>query len=197
MKRLMDTVLSITALIILSPLLLGVACLIRLNLGSSVLFKQERIGYRNQPFIIYKFRTMSDECDREGNLLPDSARLTALGKLIRSLSIDEIPQLVNVIKGDMSIVGPRPLLPRYLPYYTECERKRHDVRPGITGFAQISGRNDLGWDKRLELDIHYVENYSLFLDMKIIVLTFLKVVRRENVIESPGDYMLDLDVERK
>ena len=197
MKRIVDILVSLVSLLLLSPIVLLVGLLIRYKLGSPILFKQERIGYRDQLFTVYKFRTMSEARDAEGDLLPDSIRLTSFGKLIRRLSIDEIPQLVNVLKGEMSIVGPRPLLTRYLPYYTSRERQRHQVRPGITGLAQIIGRNQLGWDERLEIDVKYVEEASFLFDLKIIFLTIVKVLRRENVVDAPGEQMLDFDLERQ
>ncbi len=197
MKRIVDILVSLVSLLLLSPIVFLVGLLIKYKLGSPILFKQERIGYKDQLFTVYKFRTMSDARDAEGNLLPDSYRLTSFGKLIRRLSIDEIPQLVNVLKGEMSIVGPRPLLTKYLPYYTTRERLRHQVRPGITGLAQITGRNNLGWDERLEIDVKYVENTSFLFDLKIIFLTIVKVLRRENVVDAPGEQMLDFDLERQ
>ncbi|MFK3960792.1 sugar transferase [Pseudalkalibacillus hwajinpoensis] len=197
MKRLLDIVLSILALLLLSGIIFITIIFIRVKLGTPILFKQERIGYKENRFTIYKFRTMSNETDNTGNLLPDTKRLTPFGKWLRRLSIDEIPQLLNVLKGDMSIVGPRPLLPRYLPYYTMEERKRHHVRPGITGLAQITGRNLLGWDQRLAVDVEYVENQTFLLDMKIIFLTVVKVLHRADVVDDPGEHMLDFDHERK
>lgn len=197
MKRIVDILFSITILLLLSVVILVTLLVIKFKIGSPVLFKQERIGYKEKVFTIYKFRTMSDQRDNEGILLPDSERLTDIGRLLRKLSIDEIPQLFNVLKGDMSLVGPRPLLIRYLPYYTDEERRRHQVRPGITGLAQVIGRNHLAWDKRLAIDVEYVEESSFWLDMKIIVLTILKVVKREDVVEDPGEHMLDFDMERK
>ena len=197
MKRIVDVLVSLVSLLLLSPIVLIVGILIRSKLGSPILFKQERIGYRDKLFTVYKFRTMSDARDTEGNLLPDSFRLTPFGKLIRRLSIDEVPQLVNVLKGEMSIVGPRPLLTKYLPYYTSRELQRHQVRPGITGLAQITGRNQLGWDERLEIDVQYVEEASFLFDLKIIFLTIVKVLRRENVVDAPGEQMLDFDLERQ
>ena len=197
MKRIVDVLVSLVSLLLLSPIVLIVGILIRYKLGSPILFKQERIGYRDKLFTVYKFRTMSDARDTEGNLLPDSFRLTPFGKLIRRLSIDEVPQLVNVLKGEMSIVGPRPLLTKYLPYYTSRELQRHQVRPGITGLAQITGRNQLGWDERLEIDVQYVEEASFLFDLKIIFLTIVKVLRRENVVDAPGEQMLDFDLERQ
>ena len=197
MKRIVDILVSLMLLLLLSPIVLIIGLLIRNKLGSPIFFKQERIGYKDKLFTVYKFRTMSDAHDAEGNLLPDSLRLTSFGKRIRRLSIDEIPQLLNVLKGEMSIVGPRPLLTKYLPYYTSRERQRHQVRPGITGLAQITGRNQLGWDERLEIDVKYVEKASFLFDLKIIFLTIVKVLRRENVVDAPGEQMLDFDLERQ
>lgn len=197
MKRFVDILFSISILLLLSVVILVTFLVIKFKIGSPVLFKQKRIGYKEKPFIIYKFRTMTDQRDNEGNLLPDSERLTDIGRFLRKLSIDEIPQLFNVLKGDMSLVGPRPLLIRYLPYYTDEERRRHQVRPGITGLAQVIGRNHLAWDQRLAIDVEYVEESSFRLDMKIIALTILKVLKSEDVVEDPGEHMLDFDIERK
>ena len=195
-KRVVDIVLATMALVILSPVALVVALVIYFTMGSPVIFRQERAGLHGKPFVMYKFRTMLDLRDEKGNLLPDEERLTRVGRFLRRLSLDEIPQLWNVLKGDMSLVGPRPLLVEYLPYYTDREKKRHSVLPGITGWAQINGRNNLPWDERLEMDVWYVENWSLLLDIKILLITLLKVLRRENVCVSPRSVMLDLDKER-
>lgn len=162
-----------------------------------MIFKQERPGYKQKSFFVYKFRTMNNKKDELGNLLPDSERLTSFGKIIRKLSLDELPQLINVLKGDMSLVGPRPLLVRYLPYYKECEFIRFDVKPGITGLAQINGRNTVSWDERFKYDIYYVENYNLFLDIKILFLTFSKVFKSDGVISAPNTLMKSLDCERE
>ncbi|MDO6657813.1 sugar transferase [Anaerobacillus sp. 1_MG-2023] len=197
MKRFVDILFSISILLLLSVVILVTFLVIKFKIGSPVLFKQKRIGYKEKPFTIYKFRTMTDQRDKEGNLLPDSERLTDIGRFLRKLSIDEIPQLFNVLKGDMSLVGPRPLLIRYLPYYTDEERRRHQVRPGITGLAQVIGRNHLAWDQRLAIDVEYVEESSFRLDMKLIALTILKVLKSEDVVEDPGEHMLDFDIERK
>ena len=197
MKRVMDILVSAVILLILSPIVLVTCLLIRFKIGSPILFNQERIGYKDQVFTVYKLRTMSDARDEEGRLLPDSERLTRLGKVVRRLSIDEIPQLVNVLKGEMSLVGPRPLLVKYLPYYTESERKRHDVRPGITGLAQIAGRNILKWDERFAIDVQYVETASIWLDIKIMLLTVVKVLRKEDIVDVPSDHLMDFDMERK
>lgn len=196
-KRIFDIVISFIGLIVLFPIILLVALSIRINLGSPVIFKQERPGYKQKSFFVYKFRTMNNKKDELGNLLPDSERLTSFGKIIRKLSLDELPQLINVLKGDMSLVGPRPLLVRYLPYYKECEFIRFDVKPGITGLAQINGRNTVSWDERFKYDIYYVENYNLFLDIKILFLTFSKVFKSDGVISAPNTLMKSLDCERE
>lgn len=169
MKRFLDLVLSIMAFIILMPLMLIIYILVRVKLGKPAIFKQERPGKDEKIFTLYKFRTMTDEKDENGNLLPDEQRLTKFGKILRSTSLDELPELINIIKGDMSIVGPRPLLIKYLPFYTKEERKRHNVRPGLTGLAQINGRNLLNWDDRFKSDIKYIEEISF----KMICLLFL------------------------
>ena len=192
-KRLFDLVLTIPGLVVISPLLAVIALLVRVKLGSPVLFKQQRPGLDGKPFIIYKFRTMTDERDTDGNLLPDGERLTRLGQLLRSTSLDELPELINVLKGEMSLVGPRPLLMEYLPFYTEREQLRHKVRPGITGLAQISGRNFLYWDNRLEFDAQYVESYSFLNDVTIIMKTLWKVLKRSDVSKKPGKLFGNLD----
>ena len=180
-KRLLDIVISFTALIVLSPVLLIVALLVRVKLGSPVIFHQERPGFNEKIFKLCKFRTMTDERDENGNLLPDSVRLTKFGRLLRATSLDELPELWNILKGDMSIIGPRPLLVSYLPYYTDEERLRHTVKPGLTGLAQIRGRNLLGWDKRFATDVEYVKNLTFMMDVKIFFLTIKKVFIRENI----------------
>ena len=180
-KPLLDKVLALTGLIILSPVMIGIGILIYLWDGKPILFVQERPGYKEKIFKIYKFRTMTNERDESGNLLPDEKRLKGVGKIIRSLSLDELPQLLNVLKGDMSFVGPRPLLVEYLPLYNERQRKRHDVKPGITGLAQVMGRNALRWKEKFEYDVYYVENLSFWLDLKIILLTIWKVLKREGI----------------
>ncbi|MED1468854.1 sugar transferase [Bacillus salipaludis] len=197
MKRLFDISFGSFLLCLFSPIMLGVAIVVKVKLGSPILFKQKRVGYHERIFTLLKFRTMTDEKDEDGNDLPDSRRLTKVGLLIRRLSLDELPQLLNVVKGDMSLVGPRPLLVRYLPYYSLKERKRHTVRPGITGYAQVEGRNELDWNTRLALDVKYVENYSLLLDLKIILKTIIKTLKREGIANVPDQQMLDFDVERK
>jgi undecaprenyl phosphate N,N'-diacetylbacillosamine 1-phosphate transferase len=196
-KRPMDFILSLIAIIVLSSLILVIAVLVRTKLGSPVLFKQERPGLNEEIFMMYKFRTMTDERDKNGELLPDSVRLTRFGKLLRSTSLDELPELFNILKGDMSIIGPRPLLGRYLPYYTETERLRHSVRPGLSGLAQINGRNNLKWDSRLATDVEYVDNITFLLDLKIILKTILKAFKREGVTVVDQAPLKDLDVERR
>ena len=180
-KRPLDCLLSSIAIIALSPLIFMIAVLVRKKLGSPVLFVQERPGRNEKIFKLYKFRTMTDAKDDNGNLLPDTARLTPFGKALRMTSLDELPELLNIIKGDMAIIGPRPLLTEYLPYYTEAERHRHDVRPGLSGLAQVNGRNFLPWDQRLAYDIQYVEKIKFLSDMKIFFKTALKVIKRTDV----------------
>lgn len=197
LKRGMDLVGAALGLVLFAPVMQGVALLIQLTMGPPVLFRQVRPGLHGKPFTMYKFRTMLDLRDGQGQLLLDGLRLTAVGRFLRKTSLDELPELFNVLKGEMSLVGPRPLLFQYIPYFTEQEKKRMDVRPGITGLAQINGRNILTWDRRLALDAWYVENWSLFLDLKIILLTIIKVLRREGVKDEPRSFMLDLDEERK
>ena len=180
-KRLLDIVIASIALILLSPVYFIVARKVKNNLGSPVLFRQVRPGLHGKPFEMIKFRTMKDAVDANGNPLPDSERLTPFGKMLRSTSLDEMPELWNVIKGDMSIVGPRPLLVEYLPLYNEEQAKRHDVRPGITGYAQVNGRNAISWEKKFELDTWYVENQSLWLDFKIMLKTVKKVLAKDDI----------------
>jgi lipopolysaccharide/colanic/teichoic acid biosynthesis glycosyltransferase len=181
MKRILDVVIASTALVVLSPLYAFVAYKVKKNLGSPVLFRQVRPGLNGQPFEMIKFRTMKDAVDAQGNPLPDSERLTAFGKMLRATSLDEMPELWNVIKGDMSIVGPRPLLMEYLPLYNEEQAKRHDVRPGMTGYAQVNGRNAIGWEEKFKLDTWYVENRSLWLDFKIMLKTVKKVISKDDI----------------
>ncbi len=196
-KRILDFTLSLIAFIILLPVMLIVYILVRVKLGKPVIFKQERPGKNEKIFTLYKFRTMTDEKDEKGNLLPDSKRLTKFGRILRSTSLDELPELINIIKGDMSIVGPRPLLVRYLPYYTEEEKHRHDVRPGLTGLAQISGRNTVTWDERLKLDVEYVKNCTFIKDIKIILKTIKTVLKKEGILVGEEHTMKSLDIERK
>lgn len=180
-KRLLDIVFSGVGLIVLSPLFAILAILVRVMLGSPVIFKQERPGKNEKIFTLCKFRTMTDKRDEEGKLLPDSERLTKFGRLLRATSLDELPELWNVLKGDMTLVGPRPLLVSYLPLYSDTERRRHEVRPGITGYAQVKGRNSISWEKRFALDIYYVDNLSFWLDCKIILMTFYTVIKRDGI----------------
>ena len=184
MKRLLDILLSLTILIVLSPLFLVLCILVRSKLGSPIFFKQERPGLHEKIFTMYKFRTMTDKRDAEGNLLPDKDRLTKFGKLLRATSLDELPEFFNILKGDMSFIGPRPLLVSYLPYYTETEALRHTVRPGLTGLAQVSGRNFLDWDRRLAKDVEYVKGLSFQMDLKVLFLTVKVVFDRSDVAED-------------
>ena len=181
LKRIIDITIASTALILLSPVYLIVAHKVKKNLGSPVLFRQVRPGLHGKPFEMIKFRTMKDALDDNGNPLPDSERLTPFGKMLRATSLDEMPELWNVIKGDMSIVGPRPLLMEYLPLYNQEQAKRHNVRPGITGHAQVNGRNAISWEKKFELDTWYVENQSLWLDFKIMLKTVKKVIAKDDI----------------
>lgn len=180
-KRPMDFILALIALIVFSPLMLIIALLVKINLGSPVLFKQKRPGLNEKIFTLYKFRTMTDEKDRNGNLLPDSDRLTRFGKFLRSTSLDELPELYNILKGDMSIVGPRPLLVQYLPLYNDFQRRRHEVRPGLTGLAQVNGRNAITWQEKFEYDVEYVGNVTFKNDMLIILKTIVKIIKREGI----------------
>lgn len=189
-KRAIDVVVSTLALILLSPLLSGIAWLVRVKLGSPVLFRQQRPGQHGRPFTIYKFRTMTDARDGQGNLLPDADRLTPFGQFLRSTSLDALPELINVVKGEMSLVGPRPLLMRYLERYTPEQMRRHEVKPGITGWAQVNGRNTLTWEQKFALDVWYVDHQSFWLDLKIILLTVWKVLKREG-INRPGQATME------
>ncbi len=196
-KRGLDFVLSLCAVIVLSPVLAVLAILIRLKLGTPILFRQERPGRGGKIFTLCKFRTMTDKRDEKGDLLPDEVRLTKFGRLLRSTSLDELPELLNILKGDMSLIGPRPLLVRYLPWYTEEERHRHDVRPGLTGLAQVNGRNALGWEGRFAYDLEYVKHCSFLLDMKIIGMTVGKVLKRSGTLSGAEQTVEDFDVYRK
>lgn len=196
-KRAFDVATSAMGIICFAPVMAIVAGALAVRMGRPVLFTQERVGLDERTFTLYKFRTMTDARDRSGRLLSDSERLTPLGRLLRKTSLDELPQLWNVLKGDMSLVGPRPLLVRYLPYYSERERLRHTVRPGITGLAQISGRNRLGWDQRLELDVVYVESWTFWRDIQLLLKTLEQVVRRDGVIDAPGTALGTLVAERQ
>lgn len=186
-KRFFDIVLSACALAVLSLVLLIVAVLVRVKLGSPVIFCQERPGKDEKIFRLYKFRSMTDARDEDGELLPDEVRLTRFGKLLRSTSLDELPELWNILKGDMSIVGPRPLLVKYLPRYSAEQHRRHDVRPGLTGLAQVSGRNAISWEEKFALDVEYVDRVSFFLDIKIVFLTVVVVFRRSGIHSSTSE----------
>lgn len=181
LKRSLDLVLASVGVVVLSPVLLGTALLVRIKLGSPVLFSQQRPGLHGKPFRMIKFRSMTDARDASGQLLPDTERLPAFGRLLRATSLDELPELLNVIRGDMSLVGPRPLLMEYLPLYTPEQARRHEVRPGVTGWAQVNGRNAISWAEKFALDTWYVDHQSLWLDLKIIGLTIKKVVVREGI----------------
>ncbi|MFC5045340.1 sugar transferase [Aquimarina hainanensis] len=196
-KRGIDFVFAFVLILLLFPVFLVVFILLSIANKGYPFFVQRRPGKGEKIFSIIKFRTMNNKKDAEGNLLPDKDRLTTIGKFVRKTSLDEIPQLFNVLKGDMSFIGPRPLLIRYLPYYHENERKRHAVLPGITGLAQVSGRNVLAWDKRLALDVTYVENISFLLDVKIIISTVVKVIASKDVVVDPNSVIVDLDEYRK
>lgn len=184
-KRMIDCCLTMVAIVVLSPVMAAVAVLLAVaNKGAGVVFTQTRPGKNGRLFKVMKFKTMTDERDENGNLLPDAQRLTKTGKFIRSTSLDELPQLFNVLKGDMALIGPRPLLPQYLPLYSKEQARRHDVRPGITGWAQVHGRNAISWKKKFELDVWYVDHCSFWLDLKIILLTVKKVVVREGITKE-------------
>lgn len=184
-KRMIDCCLAMVAIVVLSPVMAAVAVLVAVaNKGAGVVFTQTRPGKNGRLFKVMKFKTMTDERDENGNLLPDAQRLTKTGKFIRSTSLDELPQLFNVLKGDMALIGPRPLLPQYLPLYSKEQARRHDVRPGITGWAQVHGRNAISWKKKFELDVWYVDHCSFWLDLKIILLTVKKVVVREGITKE-------------
>ena len=189
LKSLFDKTLALFLIILFSPIYIVVSLLIFFKMGSPILFRQKRPGYKEEIFGIYKFRTMTNEKDEFGNLLPDDKRLVGIGKFIRSTSLDELPQLFNVLKGEMSFVGPRPLLEEYLPLYNEKQKRRHDVKPGITGWAQVNGRNAISWDQKFDYDVWYVDNQSFWLDIKILWLTFLKVVKRSDISSSTSSTM--------
>ncbi|MBE0596459.1 MAG: sugar transferase [Desulfuromonadales bacterium] len=196
-KRVVDLLIGVPVLVALLPVLGLIALLVRFWIGAPVIFRQVRPGLNTRAFTLYKFRTMTDTRDPAGELLPDGERLTSLGRFLRVTSLDELPEFFNVVRGDLSLVGPRPLLTRYLPYYTERERLRHAVRPGLTGWAQIHGRNHVPWDERLALDLWYVENWSLGLDLRILLGTVWKVLRREGVAVDTDTAETDLDAERQ
>lgn len=189
LKRLIDITASGAALTVLSPVLAITAYKVKKNLGSPILFKQTRPGLNGKPFEMIKFRTMKDATDKDGNLLPDSERLTPFGQKLRSTSLDELPELWNVLKGDMSLVGPRPLLMEYLPLYNSEQARRHNVRPGITGYAQVNGRNAISWDKKFELDTWYVDNHSLWVDLNILAKTIYIVLAKKNINDASGHSM--------
>lgn len=184
LKRFFDFILSTVAFIVLSPVLLLLVLLVRLKLGSPVIFSQKRPGKHEKIFTLYKFRTMTDQRDVDGKLLHDNVRLTRFGKMLRSTSLDELPELWNIIKGDMSIVGPRPLLVEYMPLYNEVQRHRHDIRPGLTGLAQINGRNAISWEEKFELDVRYVNTFNLFGDIIIVFKTLGKIIHREGISQA-------------
>ena len=190
-KRFLDLVLSIIAIVLLSPVFVIVATLVKMKLGSPVIFCQERPGKDEKIFKMYKFRSMTSETDEEGNLLPDEARLTKFGKLLRSTSLDELPELYNILKGDMSIVGPRPLLVQYLPLYNDFQKHRHDVRPGLTGLAQVKGRNSINWEDRFKFDVEYTKKISFLFDLKIILMTVSSVLKREGISSESSATMED------
>lgn len=188
-KRIIDLVASFIGAIILFPIFVVVAILVKIKLGSPIFFKQKRIGKNNEEFEMIKFRTMTDEKDKLGNLLPNEERLTKFGKMLRSTSLDEIPELINVLKGDMSLVGPRPLPVRYLPLYSSEQLKRHNILPGITGWAQVNGRNSITWSEKFALDLWYVENFNIILDFKILFLTVYKVFKRDGINQNENTVM--------
>lgn len=188
-KRPMDFILSLIAIIVLSPVLLIVAILVKIKLGSPVIFRQKRPGLNEKIFTLYKFRTMTDERDEKGELLPSYMRLTGFGKILRATSLDELPELFNILKGDMSIIGPRPLLVDYLSLYDERQKHRHDVRPGLSGLAQVNGRNSISWEEKFNYDIEYIKNISLLLDLELIINTFMKVFKKEGINKSENTTM--------
>jgi sugar transferase EpsL len=184
LKRLFDIISSVAGLIVISPLLVVLTVLVRFKLGSPILFRQQRPGLGGKAFVIYKFRTMTAQCDASGNLLPDEQRLPAFGRFLRSTSFDELPELLNVLKGDMSIVGPRPLMMKYLGRYSSQQARRHEVKPGITGWAQINGRNAISWEDKFKLDVWYVDNWTLWLDVKIILKSIWMVVKKQGITQQ-------------
>jgi len=196
-KRLLDIILSLTAIIILLPILLILSILVLIFLGKPIFFKQVRIGKNEQKFNMYKFRTMTNKINKKGKLLPDDKRLTRFGKFLRKTSLDELPEFFNILTGKMSFIGPRPLVVSYLPYYTEEERHRHDILPGLTGWAQVNGRNELQWEERFKLDLEYVNNVSLKFDLKIICLTVKKVICANNITTRGTGKVIDFDKYRK
>ena len=196
-KRFFDIILSFFSMLVLSPVLLIVAILVRINLGKPIIFYQERPGKNEKIFKLYKFRTMTSEVNKDGDLLPDKDRLTKFGRLLRKTSLDELPSLLNILKGDMSIIGPRPLAVQYLPYYNSNEKKRHSVRPGLSGLAQVNGRNTASWEDRFEYDIFYVSNITLKTDVYIVLKTLVKVFKQSDIGERGKDAPMDFDAYRK
>ncbi len=196
-KRVLDIIISFIALVILSPLFLVIIVAVRKKLGSPAIFKQARPGIHGKIFTMYKFRSMTEERDEAGQLLLDEIRLTSFGKLLRKTSLDELPELFNILKGDMSFVGPRPLLVRYLDRYTEEQARRHEVKPGLTGWAQVNGRNAISWEEKFKLDVWYVDHWNLWLDLKIFFMTFAKVFRREGISASGEATMQEFMGDRK
>lgn len=196
-KRILDIILSLIAIIITLPIFLIVGILVLIFLGKPAIFRQKRPGKNEKIFTMYKFRTMTNKKDEDGNLLPDELRLTKLGKFLRKTSLDEIPEFINILKGDMSFVGPRPLLVEYLPYYKEEEHHRHDVRPGLTGLAQVNGRNNLDWNDKFQKDLEYVNNITFINDVKIIIDTIKIVFKREGITDNKSATMTRLNIERK
>lgn len=197
LKRIFDFFAAIFLLLLLIPFLFIIALLVRIYLGSPIIFQQWRPGKNEKIFRLYKFRTMKEARDKDGHLLEDAMRLTRFGRLLRKLSLDELPALINVLKGEMSFVGPRPLLIEYLPYYSDTQKKRHSLQPGITGWAQVNGRNNLSWKKKFELDIWYVDHCSFMLDCKIVLLTFVKIIQREGISAKGQATMTRFDLEMK
>lgn len=193
LKRAIEFILSLSGLIFLMPIYLVIIILVRTNLGSPIFFKQKRPGLNNKLFNIYKFRTMTNDHDHYGNLLPDETRLTKFGRFLRSTSLDELPSLWSVLKGDMSLIGPRPLLVEYLPFFSEKQARRHEVRPGITGWAQVNGRNAISWEEKFELDVWYVDNLSITIDIKILWLTIIRVLFRDGISPDNKDIMPRFD----
>ena len=189
LKRTLDIIISFLSILILSPIMLIVALFVKINLGSPVIFTQERAGLHGKVFTLYKFRSMTNAVDEKGKLLPNEQRHTRFGKLLRSTSLDELPELINILKGDMSFIGPRPLLTEYLPRYNEEQKKRHNVRPGLTSYTAVNGRASLSWDERLKMDVWYVNNVSFILDLKILFKTFITVFKRENISGNRGKFM--------
>lgn len=196
-KRLLDILISLCGIIMLSPVYLIVWILVRVKLGKPALFTQERPGKDGKIFKLYKFRSMTDARDEKGELLPDEVRLTKFGRMLRATSLDELPELFTILKGDMSLIGPRPLLTKYLPYYTEEESHRHDVLPGLTGLAQVNGRNAIGWEQRFAYDLEYVNNIGFLLDLKILCMTIGKVLNRSGVLSGAEQTTVDFDIYRK